>query len=139
MLHHGDVVADLRCHPEIVCDEQQRDADPLLGVVEQFEHLRLHRDVGNGLADGDARVERTVGVLEDDLVFCGAAAAPGATVRRSRRAEETRRRDPGPRAYEQATYIPLGQYIAPSAWRKSLTGVLDGPAMPLFWNIDKSE
>ncbi len=36
-------------------------------------------------------------------------------------------------------YIPLGQYTQPSAWRKSLTGVLDGPATPIFWNIDKSE
>lgn len=42
-------------------------------------------------------------------------------------------------AYEQVIYIPLGQYTQPSAWRKSLTGVLDGPATPLFWNIDKSE
>src|SRR5215211_7080584 len=40
---------------------------------------------------------------------------------------------------EQVIYIPLGQYKAPSAWRKSLTGVLDGPATPVFWNIDKSE
>jgi peptide/nickel transport system substrate-binding protein len=36
-------------------------------------------------------------------------------------------------------YIPLGQYFAPSAWRKSLSGVLDGPATPIFWNIEKSE
>lgn len=43
------------------------------------------------------------------------------------------------RAYEQVTYIPLGQYTAPSVWRKSLKGVLDGPATPVFWNIDKSE
>ena len=42
-------------------------------------------------------------------------------------------------AYEQVIYIPLGQYLAASAWRKSLTGVLDGPATPVFWNIDKSE
>src|ERR1700738_3513027 len=42
-------------------------------------------------------------------------------------------------AYEQVIYIPLGQYLIPSAWRKSLTGVLDGPATPIFWNIDKSE
>ena len=42
-------------------------------------------------------------------------------------------------AYEQVIYIPLGQYQGPSAWRKSLTGVLDGPATPIFWNIDKSE
>ncbi|MGY4480423.1 ABC transporter substrate-binding protein [Bradyrhizobium sp. USDA 3364] len=42
-------------------------------------------------------------------------------------------------AYDQVIYIPLGQYTIPSAWRKSLTGVLDGPATPIFWNIDKSE
>ncbi|MBR0753980.1 ABC transporter substrate-binding protein [Bradyrhizobium jicamae] len=42
-------------------------------------------------------------------------------------------------AYDQVIYIPLGQYQAPSAWRKSLTGVLDGPATPIFWNIDKTE
>ena len=39
----------------------------------------------------------------------------------------------------QVIYVPLGQYLAPSAWRKSLSGVLDGPATPIFWNIDKSE
>jgi peptide/nickel transport system substrate-binding protein len=42
-------------------------------------------------------------------------------------------------AYDQVIYIPLGQYLGPSAWRKSLSGVLDGPATPIFWNIDKSE
>lgn len=42
-------------------------------------------------------------------------------------------------AFDQVIYVPLGQYLAPSAWRKSLTGVLDGPATPVFWNIDKSE
>jgi peptide/nickel transport system substrate-binding protein len=42
-------------------------------------------------------------------------------------------------AYDQVIYIPLGQFFGPSAWRKSLTGVLDGPATPIFWNIDKSE
>ena len=41
--------------------------------------------------------------------------------------------------YDQVIYIPLGQYLAPSVWRKSLTGVLDGPATPIFWNIEKSE
>jgi peptide/nickel transport system substrate-binding protein len=42
-------------------------------------------------------------------------------------------------AYDQVIYIPLGQYLAPSAWRTSLTGVLDGPATPIFWNIDKKD
>jgi peptide/nickel transport system substrate-binding protein len=41
--------------------------------------------------------------------------------------------------YDQVIYIPLGQYRIVSAWRKSLSGVLDGPATPIFWNIDKSE
>jgi len=42
-------------------------------------------------------------------------------------------------AYDQVIYIPLGQFLAPSAWRRSLTGVLDGPATPIFWNVDKTE
>jgi peptide/nickel transport system substrate-binding protein len=41
--------------------------------------------------------------------------------------------------YDQAIYIPLGQFLTPSAWRTSLEGVLDGPATPIFWNIDKKE
>jgi peptide/nickel transport system substrate-binding protein len=43
------------------------------------------------------------------------------------------------RVMEQVTYIPLGQYEAPSVWRTSLKGVLDGPATPIFWNIEKTE
>ena len=42
-------------------------------------------------------------------------------------------------AYDQVIYIPLGQYRVVASWRKSLSGVLDGPATPVFWNIDKSE
>jgi len=41
--------------------------------------------------------------------------------------------------YDQVIYIPLGQYRVANAWRKSLAGVLEGPATPVFWNIDKSE
>jgi peptide/nickel transport system substrate-binding protein len=40
-------------------------------------------------------------------------------------------------AYDQVIYIPLGQFQAPSAWRKSLSGVIDGPATPMFWNVEK--
>ncbi|MBR1266252.1 hypothetical protein JQ629_01895 [Bradyrhizobium sp. AUGA SZCCT0222] len=36
-------------------------------------------------------------------------------------------------------HIPLGQYLVTAAWRKSPSGVLDGPATPVFWNVDKSE
>lgn len=42
-------------------------------------------------------------------------------------------------AYDQVIYVPLGQFQAPSAWRKSLTGVIDGPATPMFWNVDKND
>ncbi len=45
MLHHSDVVADLRRDAQVVGDEQQRDAEPVLDFVEQLQHLRLHRDV----------------------------------------------------------------------------------------------
>jgi len=41
--------------------------------------------------------------------------------------------------YDQVIYVPLGQWRGVTAWRKSLSGVLDGPATPIFWNIDKSE
>jgi peptide/nickel transport system substrate-binding protein len=41
--------------------------------------------------------------------------------------------------YNQVIYVPLGQWRGVSAWRKSLSGVLEGPATPVFWNIDKSE
>ena len=41
--------------------------------------------------------------------------------------------------YDEVIYIPLGQYLVTAAWRKSLSGVLDGPATPVFWNVDKSE
>jgi peptide/nickel transport system substrate-binding protein len=43
------------------------------------------------------------------------------------------------RAYDQVTYIPLGEYIVPSAWSKKLTGVVHGPAAPVFWGMDKVE
>jgi len=41
-------------------------------------------------------------------------------------------------AYDEVMYVPLGEYIVPSAWSNNLEGVLDGPA-PFFWNISKSE
>ncbi len=43
------------------------------------------------------------------------------------------------RAYEQVAYLPLGQYHVPSVWRTSITGLLPGAAVPVFWNVDKSE
>jgi peptide/nickel transport system substrate-binding protein len=41
--------------------------------------------------------------------------------------------------FDQVIYIPLGQFRTTAAWRKSISGVLDGPVPTLFWNMDKSE
>lgn len=40
------------------------------------------------------------------------------------------------RAYEQVTYLPLGQFVGATAIRKSLKGVIPAPAM-LLYNIEK--
>lgn len=60
---------------------------------------------------------------------------------RSTSAEEQKKiaADIQKQVFDQITYVPLGQYIAPSVWRKSLKGVLEGPATPVFWNIDKAD
>ena len=42
-------------------------------------------------------------------------------------------------AYEQVAYIPLGQYTVPSVWRTSISGILPGPATPVFWNVEKKD
>jgi len=40
------------------------------------------------------------------------------------------------RALEQVTYVPLGQYVQPSAWRNSLHGIVKAN-VPIFWNVEK--
>jgi peptide/nickel transport system substrate-binding protein len=40
------------------------------------------------------------------------------------------------RAFEIALYMPVGQYIARRAFRKSLDGVPGSP-IPVLWNIEK--
>jgi peptide/nickel transport system substrate-binding protein len=39
-------------------------------------------------------------------------------------------------AMQQVPYYPLGQYLQPTAYRTSITGVLDGFAT--FWNVRPS-
>src|SRR6059058_4130911 len=39
-LHHGDMIADLRGHAQIVGDEQERDSKPGLDFIEQMQNLR---------------------------------------------------------------------------------------------------
>ena len=41
------------------------------------------------------------------------------------------------RAFETVPFVPLGQYLPPSAYRSNLTGVLKG-AVPVFWSVSKS-
>ena len=43
------------------------------------------------------------------------------------------------RVYDQVIYIPLGQWTIPSVWRRGISGVLDGPATPVFWNVEKTD
>jgi peptide/nickel transport system substrate-binding protein len=40
-------------------------------------------------------------------------------------------------AFETVPFIPLGQYLPPSAWRSNLNGLLKG-AVPVFWNVTKA-
>jgi peptide/nickel transport system substrate-binding protein len=40
------------------------------------------------------------------------------------------------RAYAVGVYVPLGQVTAPTAYRKTLSGVIPAP-VPFFWNIAK--
>src|SRR5438552_647053 len=37
-------------------------------------------------------------------------------------------------AYDEVMYVPFGQWVLPTAYRKSVSGVLPFPA-PLFWNV----
>ena len=39
-------------------------------------------------------------------------------------------------AFDQVPYVPLGTFYSPTAYRRELTGMLQG--MPLFWNVRRS-
>ncbi|WP_204353044.1 ABC transporter substrate-binding protein [Salinicola peritrichatus] len=41
-------------------------------------------------------------------------------------------------AFDEVTYLPLGEYSIPAAWNNDLSGILHSP-VPVFWNITKSE
>ena len=95
-VHHRDPVGDVADHRQVVGDEDVGDAELLLQIVEQVEHLRLHREVERGhrlVADDDVGVQRqragdadalalTAGELLRVLVGgLGAAGRPGRAVR----------------------------------------------------------
>ena len=54
--------------------------------------------------------------------------------------DEARRRDLADqiqrRAFELALYMPIGQYIARRAFRKSLAGIPESP-IPVLWSSEK--
>ncbi len=39
-------------------------------------------------------------------------------------------------AFETVPYVPTGQYFQPTAYRRSITGILKGP--PVFWNVRRA-
>jgi hypothetical protein len=41
------------------------------------------------------------------------------------------------RALSDVVYAPLGRYLQPSAWRKSVSGILKS-TLPVFWNVQKA-
>ena len=60
-IHHGDAVADMRDHADVVRHEQQGQPEFALQVVEQVEHLGADRHVERRdrlVGDDDLRRER---------------------------------------------------------------------------------
>ena len=41
------------------------------------------------------------------------------------------------RGAQVVVYIPFGQYLAPSAYRDSLDGLLKVPETVVFWNVKR--
>lgn len=39
--------------------------------------------------------------------------------------------------FEEAPFIPLGQVVSPTAYRREITGIMDG--FPRFWGVEKGE
>ena len=74
-IHHGHAVADLAHEPQIVRDEEIRQAEALLQVEQEVDDLRLHGDVErrDGLvADDERRLERDRARDADALALAAA-------------------------------------------------------------------
>ncbi len=54
-IHHGDAVRDVAHDREVVGDEQERETEPLLQLLQKVEHARLNRHVEgrDGLVEHD--------------------------------------------------------------------------------------
>ena len=90
--------------------------------------VRLAGGCGAGAAAGCVvRGGRPAGKRLENLEFdAGFAAAGPAEQLAAARALQAR-------VFESVPFVPLGQYFQPTAYRRTLRGVLDGFA--IFWNI----
>jgi peptide/nickel transport system substrate-binding protein len=41
------------------------------------------------------------------------------------------------RFFEVLPYVPVGQFLLPTASRTNVTGLLAGPGYPVMWNVQK--
>ena len=60
-IHHGDAIAEMAHHRQVVSDEQVGNAELVLDVFEEIHHLCLHRDVqcrDRLVGDDDAGIDR---------------------------------------------------------------------------------
>ena len=89
-VHHRDALADLAHQPQVVRDEEVREAQPLLQIEQQIHDLRLHRDVERRdrlVADDERRLERERAREADALPL---AAAELVRILRRRRRDRAR-------------------------------------------------
>ena len=42
------------------------------------------------------------------------------------------------RAFQVVPYIPTGQYVNKTAYRKYIKGIVESPALFLMWNVEKA-
>jgi hypothetical protein len=90
-IHHGDTVADMAHHAEIVRDEQHRQAEPVLKIEQQVDDLGLNRDVERGyrfVGDHQRRIERQRSSNTDALTLAAAEGVRKPRARRGRQADE---------------------------------------------------
>src|SRR3712207_8524095 len=72
-MHDRDAVADLRRDAQIVRDEQHGEAEAAADVVEELQHLRLHRDVERGdrlVGDEERSEEHTSELQSRQYLVC---------------------------------------------------------------------
>ena len=90
-IHHGDAVADMAHHAEIMRDEQHRQPQPVLQVEQQIDDLGLHGNIERGyrlVGDHQRRIERQRARNADALALAAAEGMRKPRSRRGRQADE---------------------------------------------------